>query len=147
MVEHVVDRGGPDAPRASPVHCCSWPVVAVLEVDAAGQRRDVAAATMAPAARMALPGVAAGIGAGVWRRGWLMRSLPLAGGPGVATGGRGRTRALFGPTQTWPKFRPEMDRAGHAGPITSHRWSSPQRSVGTVGPEWTHADQMDRPAT
>jgi hypothetical protein len=43
----------------------------VLEVDAAGQQRDEAAALLARAATMALPGVAAEMGARVWRRKWL----------------------------------------------------------------------------
>jgi hypothetical protein len=40
----------------------SRPVAVVLEVDAAGQRRDVVAATVAPTAKVALPGVAAKMG-------------------------------------------------------------------------------------
>jgi hypothetical protein len=43
----------------------------VLEVDVVGQWRDVVAATAAPSAMVALPGVAAEMGARVWRRKWL----------------------------------------------------------------------------
>jgi hypothetical protein len=63
-----VGRGQLDAPSTSPVRCCSWPVLAVLDVHAGGQRRDVAAALAAPAAMMALPGMEAEMGARVWRR-------------------------------------------------------------------------------
>jgi hypothetical protein len=43
MVEQVVGTGELHTPSASPVGCCSRTVAAVLEVDGAGQRRDVAA--------------------------------------------------------------------------------------------------------
>jgi hypothetical protein len=68
MVEEVVGRGELDTPSTSRVCCCSLPLAAVLEVDVAGQPQDVAAATAAPVATMALSAVAAKMGARVWRR-------------------------------------------------------------------------------
>jgi hypothetical protein len=71
MAEQVVSRGELHAQIASLVGYCSWLVAAVLEVYAAGQRRDVAAATAVPAATAAQPGMAAEMGARVWRREFL----------------------------------------------------------------------------
>jgi hypothetical protein len=95
MVEQVMGRGELDAPSASPIRCCSRQVAAVLEVDAAGQRRDVAAATVASAGTMVLPGVAAEIGGEglkkrVARGRGLANELSIAGGR--AQGSQERTR-------------------------------------------------------
>jgi hypothetical protein len=59
MVKHAVGSGQRCAPSTSPVRRCSRPVPTVLQVDAACQRRDVLAASTAPAATTALAGVAA----------------------------------------------------------------------------------------
>jgi hypothetical protein len=68
-------------------------VAAVLEVDAAGQRRDVAAASAAPTATTAQPGMVAEMGARLWRRKWLVglaKAFSAVGGR--VRGGQGRTR-------------------------------------------------------
>jgi hypothetical protein len=62
LVEQVVGRGKLDAPSASPVCCCSQQVAAVLEVDVAGQQRDVAVAMVALAGTTVLSSMAAEIG-------------------------------------------------------------------------------------
>jgi hypothetical protein len=72
MVEHVVGSGQECAPSTSPVRRCSLPVPAELQVDAACQRRDVAAASVAPAGTTALAGVTAEKGARVCRTLWLV---------------------------------------------------------------------------
>jgi hypothetical protein len=59
MVEQVVGSGQRCAPNTSHVRRCSLLVPAVLQVDAACQRRDVAAASMVPPATTALASVAA----------------------------------------------------------------------------------------
>jgi hypothetical protein len=92
-VEQVVGRGELDASSASHVRYCSWPVVAVLEVNVAGQRQDVAAATAAPAATMVLPDVAAEMGGECLEKGvagGLAKAYSTAGGR--IWGGQGRTR-------------------------------------------------------
>jgi hypothetical protein len=111
MVEQVVGSGQRCAPSTSPVRRCSLPLSAVLQVDAACQRRDVAAASAALAAMATLAGVTAEKGARVWRRVWLVglaNYFWVAGGR--ARGGLGRTCALSGPTQTWRKFWLGMKR-------------------------------------
>jgi hypothetical protein len=98
MVEQVVGSGQRCAPSTSPVRRCSLPVSVVLQVEAACQQRDVVAASAAPAATMALAGVAAekearglekGLASGIsqlflgrWREG--------PGWPREDTGGRAR---------------------------------------------------------
>jgi hypothetical protein len=59
MVEQVVGSGQRCALSTSPVRRCSLPVPVELQVDAACQQRDVAAASAAPAGTTALAGVAA----------------------------------------------------------------------------------------
>jgi hypothetical protein len=127
MVEQVVGRCQLDAPNASHVRFCLRPVAAVLGVDNASRRRDVAAASAVPVTTTALASMAAemgrrGFGKGIGGWDWPTRSLPLAGGPGVTKGGRGRTRAMSVPTQTRPKFGPRMSRVGRVGPNVLHRW-------------------------
>jgi hypothetical protein len=63
MVEQVVGSGQRCAPSTSPVRRCSLAVAAVLQVEAACQRRDMATASAAPAATTPLTGVAAEKGA------------------------------------------------------------------------------------
>jgi hypothetical protein len=92
MVKHVVARGEVHAPNPSPIDCFSWLVVVVLDIDAAGQWQDMAAATTAPAAMTALPGVAAEMGVRVWRGEWgsgLVWVFSATGG--MAQGGQERT--------------------------------------------------------
>jgi hypothetical protein len=92
MVEQVVGSGQRCAPSTSPVRRCSLPLSAVLQVDAACQRRDVAAASAALAAMATLAGVTAEKGARVWRRVWLVglaNYFWVAGGR--ARGDLGRT--------------------------------------------------------
>jgi hypothetical protein len=59
MVEQVVGSGQRYAPSTSHVCRCSRPMPAMLQVDAACQRRDVAAASAAPPTMTAFAGVAA----------------------------------------------------------------------------------------
>jgi hypothetical protein len=59
MVEQVVDSRQQCAPSTSPVHRCSLPVPAELQVDAACQWRDEAAASAASTGTAAVAGVAA----------------------------------------------------------------------------------------
>jgi hypothetical protein len=59
MVEQFVGSGQRCAPSTSPVRRCSVLVSAELQIDAACQRRDVAAASAAPAGTTAVAGVAA----------------------------------------------------------------------------------------
>jgi hypothetical protein len=89
MVEHVVGSGQQCAPRTSPAHRCSLPVPTELQVHAACQRRDVAAASAAPAGTTALAGMAAEKG-GEGLQNALASGIgqvflgSLAGGPKVA---------------------------------------------------------------
>jgi hypothetical protein len=89
VVEQVVGSGQRCAPSTSPVRRCSLPVPAKLQVDAACQRRDVAAASAAPAGTTTLSGVAAEkVGEGLQNAlasgiGQLFLGS-LAEGPGVA---------------------------------------------------------------
>jgi hypothetical protein len=118
----------------------------VLEVDATGQRRDVAVALAALAAMTVHPGVVAEMGLRVWRRKWLVGLAKAYSTAGrrvrVAKGGRERTCALSGPTQTRYKFGPRMGQTGRVGPDTAHRWSALQRSSCPIEPEWTCVNQM-----
>jgi hypothetical protein len=59
MVEQVVGSEQRCAPSTSPMRRCSLPVPAELQVDAACQRRDVAAASAALTGTTALAGMAA----------------------------------------------------------------------------------------
>jgi hypothetical protein len=147
MVKQVVGSGQRCAPSTSPVCRCSWAVPAVLQVDAACQRRDVAAALAAPAATTALAGVAAEKGSEGLEKG-------LASGIGQlflarwweGLGGLGRTRALSRPTQTQTKCAPRMGRARRIGSDASHHWGGRRPCAGPVRPVRMRADAMRRPA-
>jgi hypothetical protein len=67
-----VGSGQRCAPSTSPVHHCSLPVLAKLQVDAACQLRDVAATSVAPAGMAVLAGMAAEKEARVCRMLWLV---------------------------------------------------------------------------
>jgi hypothetical protein len=106
-------------------------MAAVLGVDDAGRRRYVVVASAAPAATTALAGMAAEMGARVWRRDgrwdWPTHSLSLPGGPGVATGGLSRCscQRKLGLNLGQGQFKPDA----------SHRWGGPtmvQRSGRTT---------------
>jgi hypothetical protein len=59
---------------------------------------------------------------------WVLAYVFSAAG-GRARDSQGRSRALSGPTQTWLKFGPRMNRAGHIGLIESHWWGAAQWSA------------------
>jgi hypothetical protein len=72
MVEQVVGSGQGCAPSTSHVRRCSLPMTAELQVHAACRRRDVVAASVAPAGTTALAGVATEKGERVYRTLWLL---------------------------------------------------------------------------
>jgi hypothetical protein len=113
----------------------------VLQVDMVCQRRDVAAASATRLLRQRWLAWRRRRGRGVWRRVWL---VGLANYFWVAGGGTrgdlGRTRALSGATQIWPKFEPAMGRAGCVGPNASHRWEG-------AGDALVRSDQFRRART
>jgi hypothetical protein len=119
MAEQIVGRGQLDAPNASPVRFCLRLMVAVMEFDDAGRRRDVVAASVAPTATTALAGVVMEMGGEGLEKGLaggidqliLCRWRESLGWPREDAGGR----VLSGPMQTLPKFESRMGRAGHIG--------------------------------
>jgi hypothetical protein len=92
------------------------------------------------------PCVVAEMGSRVWRRKRLVglaKAYSTAGGRvRVAKGGRERTCALSGPTQTRSKFGPRMGQTERVGPDTAHRWSALQRSSSPIELKWTGVNQM-----
>jgi hypothetical protein len=93
MVEQIVGNGQLDASNASHVCFWLWPVETVLEVDDAGRRPDVAAASAAPVATTALAGMVAEMGGeGLEKElaGGIGQLVSTAGGR--ARDGQGRTR-------------------------------------------------------
>jgi hypothetical protein len=127
---------------------CSLPMPAELQVHAACQWREVAAASVAPAGTTVLVGVA------VEKRGEALQNTlasgigqvflgSLAGGPGVALGGRGRTRALSGPTQPAANLRQDG-----SGRISRSNCIAPLEHVKLVRRSGrTHLDTCGRDAT
>jgi hypothetical protein len=108
-----------------------WSVVAVLDVDAAGQRQVVAAATAAPAVTTALPNITTemedkGLEKGVARG--LANVFSAAGGGPVWS--RKNTRAV----QT-DAILAQIYAKDHVGPVASHHLDTPQRSADPIGPK------------
>jgi hypothetical protein len=158
MVEQVVGRSELHAPSASHVGCYSWPVVAMLELDAAGHLRDVAVATAASAAPAALHGMAVEMGEEGLEKGvaWVVGLCLLyhwresPGLPREDKEGRARClgRRILGPNlgQGWVESDASVrlrrtagachngqpiwsDQVGHARMVCVARWISPYAYV------------------